>query len=108
MSSRTPVVDVTAASTWIFPVSPEYPVREYQVQISEKALFFNTLVCLPTGLGKTLIAAVVIYNYFRWFPEGNEFFFYVVIFTFKSFPRRKDYFLGPNKTLGRSASECVL
>ena len=34
-----------------------------------KALF--TLIALPTGLGKTFIAAVVMYNYFRWFPEGN-------------------------------------
>lgn len=29
------------------------------------------MVVLPTGLGKTLIAAVVMYNYFRWFPEGK-------------------------------------
>jgi Fanconi anemia group M protein len=28
-------------------------------------------VSLPTGLGKTLIAAVVMYNYYRWFPEGK-------------------------------------
>lgn len=28
-------------------------------------------MALPTGLGKTLIAAVVMFNYFRWFPEGN-------------------------------------
>ena len=26
---------------------------------------------LPTGLGKTLIAAVVMYNYYRWFPTGK-------------------------------------
>ncbi|KAJ1274795.1 hypothetical protein BS78_05G088100 [Paspalum vaginatum] len=37
----------------------------------EKALFTNTLIALPTGLGKTFIAAVVMYNYFRWFPEGK-------------------------------------
>ena len=36
--------------------------------IIERALLANTLVCLPTGLGKTLIAAVVMYNFFRWFP----------------------------------------
>jgi Fanconi anemia group M protein len=36
-----------------------------------KALFTNTLIALPTGLGKTFIAAVVMYNYFQWFPEGN-------------------------------------
>ena len=43
--------------------------REYQVAIVEQALLHNTLVCLPTGLGKTFIAAVVMYNFFRWFPE---------------------------------------
>ena len=28
-------------------------------------------MCLPTGLGKTFIAAVVMYNYYRWFPSGK-------------------------------------
>lgn len=35
----------------------------------QTALLQNTLVCLPTGLGKTLIAAVVMYNFSRWFPQ---------------------------------------
>ena len=48
------------------------PVRDYQFNITKTALFANTLVALPTGLGKTLIAAVVMYNYFRWFPDGNK------------------------------------
>ncbi|KAK2658484.1 hypothetical protein Ddye_005017 [Dipteronia dyeriana] len=47
------------------------PVRDYQFNITKTALFANTLVALPTGLGKTLIAAVVMYNYFRWFPDGK-------------------------------------
>ena len=47
------------------------PPREYQLAITKTSLFCNTLVALPTGLGKTLIAAVVMYNYFRWFPDGN-------------------------------------
>ncbi|BAH95116.1 Os11g0180500 [Oryza sativa Japonica Group] len=52
-------------------VAANVQVREYQKKFVEKALFTNTLVALPTGLGKTFIAAVVMYNYFRWFPEGN-------------------------------------
>ena len=60
--------------TWIYPQSDEYPTREYQLQITETALNYNTLVSLPTGLGKTLIAAVVLYNYYRWFPEGKVLF----------------------------------
>lgn len=32
------------------------------------------MVCLPTGLGKTFIAAVVMHNFFRWFPRGKVLF----------------------------------
>jgi len=46
-------------------------VRQYQQQISRTCLFHNTLVSLPTGLGKTLIAAVVMYNFHRWYPKGK-------------------------------------
>uniref|UniRef100_A0A4X2KQY8 ATP-dependent RNA helicase FANCM n=1 Tax=Vombatus ursinus TaxID=29139 RepID=A0A4X2KQY8_VOMUR len=56
-------------AVWIYPTN--FPVREYQLRISEAALFCNTLVCLPTGLGKTFIAAVVMYNFYRWFPAGK-------------------------------------
>ncbi|GMP47824.1 hypothetical protein CsSME_00015397 [Camellia sinensis var. sinensis] len=62
-------IDAEAAKTWIYPVN--VPLRDYQLSITRTALFSNTLVALPTGLGKTLIAAVVMYNYFRWFPEGK-------------------------------------
>ncbi|XP_015579449.2 DEAD-box ATP-dependent RNA helicase FANCM isoform X1 [Ricinus communis] len=62
-------IDAEAAKTWIYPVN--VPVRDYQLAITKTALFSNTLVALPTGLGKTLIAAVVMYNYFRWFPDGK-------------------------------------
>ena len=48
--------------------------REYQFLMVETSLFYNTLVCLPTGLGKTFVAANVILNYYRWFPEGKIFF----------------------------------
>ncbi|KAH0988951.1 hypothetical protein GBA52_000434 [Prunus armeniaca] len=48
-----------------------FPQRDYQFSITKTALFSNTLVVVPTGLGKTLIAAVVMYNYFRWFPDGK-------------------------------------
>lgn len=56
-----------AARTWVYPAG--IAERAYQVAIVEQALLQNTLVCLPTGLGKTFIAAVVMYNFFRWFPE---------------------------------------
>ena len=62
------------ADTWIYPSADAYPKRQYQFEISEKAVLQNTLVSLPTGLGKTLIAAVVLYNYYRWFPTGKVLF----------------------------------
>ena len=64
-------INNTALAQWVFPASTKYPPRPYQMQICEKALFTNTLVCLPTGMGKTLIAAVVIYNFYKWFPKGG-------------------------------------
>ena len=61
-------VDREAVKTWVYPTN--YPVREYQLDITREAMFRNTLVVLPTGLGKTLIASVVMFNYYRWFPQG--------------------------------------
>ncbi|KAK3741292.1 hypothetical protein QZH41_012592 [Actinostola sp. cb2023] len=67
-----PGFDVEAGDIWIYPTN--YPVRDYQFKIVEKALFVNTLVTLPTGLGKTFIAAVLMYNYYRWYPQGKVIF----------------------------------
>jgi len=45
----------------------EFEAREYQLAISKRAVKENTLVVLPTALGKTIIAALVashfLYNY---------------------------------------------
>ncbi|XP_074765150.1 Fanconi anemia group M protein isoform X4 [Athene noctua] len=61
-----------AGSIWIYPTN--YPVRGYQMRMAHAALVGNTLVCLPTGLGKTFVAAVVMYNFYRWFPSGKVLF----------------------------------
>lgn len=61
--------DVAAGQTWIYPTN--YPVRSYQFNIVQSCLFKNTMVILPTGLGKTFIAAVVMYNFYRWYPNGK-------------------------------------
>ena len=45
--------------------------RDYQYEISKICIHYNTLVIIPTGLGKTFIAAIVIYNFYRWFPTGK-------------------------------------
>ncbi|EOD38035.1 hypothetical protein EMIHUDRAFT_200431 [Emiliania huxleyi CCMP1516] len=38
--------------------------------MTREALAANTLVSLPTGFGKTFVAAAVMRNFLRWFPDG--------------------------------------
>ncbi|CAH8462690.1 unnamed protein product [Heterobilharzia americana] len=64
--------NVDAGAKWIYPSDSN--LRKYQLNIVEQCLYKNTLVCLPTGLGKTFIAAVVMYNFFRWYPTGKSIF----------------------------------
>lgn len=64
--------DLSSGNTWIYPEN--YPLRDYQFSIVQTALYNNTLVCLPTGLGKTFIAAVIMYNFWRWYPRGKVIF----------------------------------
>jgi ATP-dependent DNA helicase MPH1 len=53
-------VDMLEAKHWIYPLNQ--PKRDYQFNIVRHCLFDNTLVALPTGLGKTFIAGVVMLN----------------------------------------------
>lgn len=62
-STKNHLVDHEAIKTWVYPTN--YPVRDYQFDIVQKSLNENVLVALPTGLGKTFIAAVVLY--FFWY-----------------------------------------
>ena len=68
-----PDFDRESGRIWIYPTN--YEKRDYQYKVVSCALFQNTLVVLPTGLGKTFIAAVVMFNYCRWYPTGK------IIFT---------------------------
>jgi ATP-dependent DNA helicase MPH1 len=52
--------DLLKAKNWIFPKN--WSKRDYQYRIVENCLFENTLVVIPTGLGKTFIAGVVMLN----------------------------------------------
>ena len=54
-----------ALKTWVYPLNLG-PIRDYQFSIVKRGLFNNTLVCLPTGLGKTFIAAAIMLNFYRW------------------------------------------
>lgn len=63
-------IDPEASRVVVFPL----PVRDYQRIITVNALRHNTMVCLPTGSGKTFVAAAVIFNFLRWFPQGRVIF----------------------------------
>jgi len=65
-------IDKEQAKKWIYPLNRER--RDYQFNIARRALFDNVLCSLPTGMGKTLIAAVVMLNFYRFFPEGKVIF----------------------------------
>ncbi|KAK3394820.1 hypothetical protein B0H63DRAFT_462077 [Podospora didyma] len=52
-------------STWVYPLNLG-AIRDYQFSIVKNGLFNNTLVALPTGLGKTFIAATIMLNFLRW------------------------------------------
>jgi ATP-dependent DNA helicase MPH1 len=58
-------IDKDAMKTWVYPTNLG-AIREYQFSIVKNSLFNNTLVALPTGLGKTFIAATVMLNFYRW------------------------------------------
>jgi len=45
--------------------------REYQSNIFNTAINGNTLVCLPTGTGKTKLAIMVLINRLKKFPDSN-------------------------------------
>ncbi|GAA5874284.1 hypothetical protein JCM1840_000622 [Sporobolomyces johnsonii] len=66
--------DENAAKTFVYPVQRDKPLRTYQFNIVQRALYNNTLVSLPTGLGKTFIAACVMLNFYRWYPRGKVIF----------------------------------
>lgn len=90
--------DKNSGNSWIFPRN--YEKRQYQYNISKAALFKNTLVVLPTGLGKTFIASVIIYNIFRWFPKSK------IIFMVSSIKSSVLIFTGSNENqiLGSNTS----
>ena len=58
-----PGFDNEAGATWIYPTN--YPVRKYQRDIVATCLFENTLVALPTGLGKLfqVLSHLLYYTY---------------------------------------------
>lgn len=59
-----------ALDTWVYPTNLG-KTRDYQFNITQAGLFHNLLVALPTGLGKTFIAATIMLNWFRWTKDSQ-------------------------------------
>ncbi|BEI90429.1 uncharacterized protein CcaverHIS019_0304990 [Cutaneotrichosporon cavernicola] len=59
----------STVGTYLYPTN--HPKRSYQYDIIRSCFTDNTLVALPTGLGKTFVAGVVMLNFYRWFPTGK-------------------------------------
>ncbi|GGM68001.1 hypothetical protein GCM10007108_02550 [Thermogymnomonas acidicola] len=73
-------------------------VREYQVNVFREALRQNTLIVLPTGLGKTVIAAMVAA---RVLEEGGR-----VLFMAPTRPLVQQHYRSLSQLLGLSEREC--
>lgn len=63
-------LDSEALATWVYPTNLG-TIREYQYSIVARGLYHNMLVALPTGLGKTFIAATIMLNWFRWTVDAQ-------------------------------------
>ena len=63
-------LDREALATWVYPTNLG-TIRDYQFSIVARGLYHNMLVALPTGLGKTFIAATIMLNWFRWTIESQ-------------------------------------
>jgi len=66
-------LDREALKTWVYPTNLG-TIRDYQYNIVQRGLYHNLLVALPTGLGKTFIAATIMLNWFRWTTDSQIFF----------------------------------
>ncbi|KAJ2928868.1 hypothetical protein H1R20_g8225, partial [Candolleomyces eurysporus] len=91
--------DLLEAKHWIFPINR--PKRDYQFNIVKNCLFDNTLVALPTGLGKTFVAGVVMLNYYRWFPEGK------IVFVAPTKPLVAQQIIASHETCGIPGSDAT-
>ncbi|MCJ1354633.1 MAG: 3'-5' DNA helicase [Icmadophila ericetorum] len=63
-------LDEQNLNTWVYPTNLG-AIRKYQYTIVSCGLYHNLLVALPTGLGKTFIAATIMLNWFRWTKEAQ-------------------------------------
>nr|GAT47897.1 predicted protein [Mycena chlorophos] len=91
--------DLLEAKHWLYPLN--HPKRDYQFNIVKHCLFDNTIVALPTGLGKTFVAGVVMLNFYRWFPKGK------VVFVAPTKPLVAQQIEACHKTCGIPGTDAI-
>ncbi|MCJ1435843.1 3'-5' DNA helicase [Xylographa pallens] len=64
------ILEKEALQSWVYPTNLG-TIRDYQYSIVARGLYHNLLVALPTGLGKTFIAATIMLNWFRWTRDAQ-------------------------------------
>ncbi|MCJ1415588.1 3'-5' DNA helicase [Xylographa parallela] len=64
------ILESEALQSWVYPTNLG-TIRDYQYSIVARGLYHNLLVALPTGLGKTFIAATIMLNWFRWTKDAQ-------------------------------------
>jgi ATP-dependent DNA helicase MPH1 len=108
--------DRLSTQHWLYPLNQNK--RDYQFNIVKQCLFDNTLVALPTGLGKTFIAGAVmlnckflvlppisylvpLYTVYHWFPTGK------VVFVAPTKPLVAQQIEACHRTCGIPGSDAV-
>lgn len=97
--------DLLEAKHWIYPLNR--PKRDYQYNIVKHALFDNTLVALPTGLGKTFIAGAVMLNCMCLFSLSFTVNSHFYALRLPLVPRRKSSFRCSYQTARCPTDQCV-
>lgn len=106
--------DLSAGERWIYPEN--YPVRDYQFNIVQAALYSNTLVCLPTGkMIKGIFSFCLIfffYNFISYFKKcfrsGQDFHsscYNVQLLAMVS--KWQGALFGTDQTSGGTANQCL-
>ena len=73
LKSYTHLHDCNPEIKYFYPTPSDHcDIRNYQIDCLETCLKKNCMISLPTGLGKTFVAAVLLYNYQKFYPDASK------------------------------------